>query len=73
MYSVFIDLVTTYFTANRWYASLGCWKDTESFAVATLEGSDSLLEGPYATREKPIDTCAKVARKHEYKGKTRDF
>ena len=56
------------FVANRWYASLGCWKDTDSFAVATLEGSDPLLKGSLAEREKPIDTCAQVAGKHNYKG-----
>lgn len=58
------------FVENRWYASLGCWKDTESFAVGTLEGSDALLQGLYVTREKPIDTCAQVARKHDYKGES---
>ena len=55
--------------ANRWYASLGCWKDTESSSVSSLEGSDSLLQGSYLKRDKPIDTCAQVARKHDYKGK----
>ncbi|XP_066025158.1 uncharacterized protein [Pocillopora verrucosa] len=53
--------------ANRWYASLGCWKDTESFAVSPLEGADPLLTEPYLTRQKPIDTCAQVARKHDFK------
>ena len=59
--------------ANRWYASLGCWKETESFAVASLEGSDPLLTEPYATRRKPIDTCAQVAKRHDFKGKTKPF
>jgi len=53
--------------ANRWYASLGCWKDTESLAVPSLEGSDPLLQDSYVTRKKPIDTCAEIARKHAYK------
>lgn len=57
--------------ANRWYASLGCWKETESFAVASLEGSDPLLTEPYVTRQKPIDTCAQVAKRHDFKGKTK--
>lgn len=64
---------TLCFTANRWYASLGCWKDTESFAVSPLEGADPLLTEPYLTRQKPIDTCAQVARKHDYKGKLLPF
>lgn len=61
------------FTANRWYASLGCWKDTDSFAVASLEDSDPLLTDPYATRQKPIDTCAQVAKRHDFKGKVKPF
>lgn len=61
------------FAANRWYASLGCWKDTDSFAVASLEDSDPLLTDPYATRQKPIDTCAEVAKRHDFKGKARPF
>ncbi|XP_015765053.1 PREDICTED: uncharacterized protein LOC107343965 [Acropora digitifera] len=52
---------------NRWYASLGCWKDTESSAVSPLEGSDPLLKDSYITREKAIDTCAQVSRKHDFK------
>lgn len=64
---------TLCFTANRWYASLGCWRDTESFAVSPLEGADPLLTEPYLTRQKPIDTCAQVARKHDYKGKLLPF
>ncbi|PFX33592.1 Tolloid-like protein 1 [Stylophora pistillata] len=53
--------------AHRWYASLGCWKDTETFAVTPLEGADPLLTEPYLTRKKPIDTCAQVARKHDFR------
>ena len=56
------------FAANRWYASLGCWKDTDSFAVASLEDSDPLLTDSYAMRQKPIDTCAQVAKRHDFKG-----
>ena len=36
--------------------------------VPSLEGSDPLLQDSYVTRKKPIDTCAEIARKHEYKG-----
>lgn len=61
------------FTANRWYASLGCWKDTDSFAVDSLEGSDPLLTEPYTMRQKPIDTCAQVAKRHDFKGKVKPF
>ena len=57
---------------NRWYASLGCWKDTESSAVSSLEGSDPLLKDSYITREKAIDTCAQVSRKHDFKGNKED-
>ncbi|XP_031554877.1 uncharacterized protein LOC116291804 isoform X2 [Actinia tenebrosa] len=49
------------------FASLGCWRDTESFAIPSLEGTDPRLSESYRLRAKPIDTCASVAFKHGYK------
>ena len=41
---------------------LGCWKDTASRAIPTLEGLDSNLDGNYWSRVNAIIKCQKAAQ-----------
>ncbi|XP_078580859.1 uncharacterized protein LOC144864360 isoform X45 [Branchiostoma floridae x Branchiostoma japonicum] len=49
------------------YISLGCWRDSGSRAIPTLEGKDKLLDGSYATRAGAIDKCYQVAKSRGYR------
>jgi len=48
------------------YVSIGCYKDTASRAIATLEEKDSILDGPYQDRVSPIAKCAVAAMRRGY-------
>ncbi|XP_078580869.1 uncharacterized protein LOC144864555 [Branchiostoma floridae x Branchiostoma japonicum] len=43
------------------YIGLGCWRDTYTRAIPTLEGTNSRLDGSYPTRQNPIEKCYQVA------------
>ncbi|XP_078371988.1 uncharacterized protein LOC144655582 isoform X3 [Oculina patagonica] len=45
------------------YKSVGCYKDTGNRAIPTIEGKDSILDGPYRNRQNAITKCAVAARK----------
>ncbi|XP_077863241.1 protein SpAN-like, partial [Saccoglossus kowalevskii] len=47
------------FTNRRVYARLGCFGDTAVRAISTLEGTDSRLDGAYASREDAIEKCSR--------------
>ena len=49
------------------YQSVGCWKDTGSRAIATLEGKDNRLDGSYGLRINPIQKCHEVAKSRGFK------
>ncbi|XP_035674439.1 uncharacterized protein LOC118414482 isoform X3 [Branchiostoma floridae] len=49
------------------YISLGCWRDSGSRAIPTLEGKDKLLDGSYTTRAGAIDKCYQVAKSRGYR------
>ena len=49
------------------YKNAGCYKDTSSRAIPTLEGKDSILDGQYQSRKNPIAKCTLAARKKGYK------
>ena len=49
------------------YKNVGCYKDTSSRAIPTLEGKDSILDGQYSSRKNPIAKCALAARKKGYR------
>ena len=45
------------------YTHLGCWRDEENdHSIPNIEGSDSRLDGHYATRDNAIKKCFEVAR-----------
>lgn len=44
--------------------NLGCWLDKANRAIATLEGTDQRLDGPYEHRVLPVQKCAQVAHDH---------
>ena len=48
------------------YKNVGCYKDTSSRAIPTLEGKDPILDGQYSSRKNPIAKCALAARKKGY-------
>ena len=41
--------------------SLGCWADTSSRAIPSLEGKHALLKDSYKTRTEPYEKCLKAA------------
>ena len=43
------------------YDEVGCYKDTGSRTIPTLEGKDSILDGSYSSRTNPIAKCAVAA------------
>ncbi|CAK8691480.1 unnamed protein product [Clavelina lepadiformis] len=49
------------------YQSRGCWRDTSSRAVPTVEGSSSILDGAYQHRHNALKKCARVAKDRGYK------
>ena len=49
------------------YKNVGCYKDTSSRAIPTLEGKDPILDGQYQSRKNPIAKCALAARKKGYR------
>ncbi|XP_070573848.1 adhesion G protein-coupled receptor L4-like [Ptychodera flava] len=46
--------------------NLGCWKDSESRAIPTLEGKDSRLDGPYQSRVDAVRKCKEAAMARGY-------
>ena len=48
------------------YDTVGCYKDTENRAIATLEGQDPILDGSYSMRTNPTTKCAVAAIKAGY-------
>ncbi|XP_077978220.1 uncharacterized protein LOC144433736 [Glandiceps talaboti] len=46
---------------NMVVEELGCWKDTRTRAIVTLEGTDDRLDGSYGDREKAFKKCAEAA------------
>ncbi|XP_013402745.1 uncharacterized protein LOC106168282 [Lingula anatina] len=52
--------------AYKNYHSIGCWTDSNPRAIATLEGSDSNLDGAYSTRSNPIYKCYLAAKSRGY-------
>ena len=45
------------------YTDVGCYKDKGDRAIPTLEGKDSILDGPYKSRKIAIEKCAVAARR----------
>ena len=50
-----------------YYKNVGCYKDTSSRAIPTLEGKDLILDGQYSSRKNAIAKCALAARKRGYR------
>ena len=48
------------------YDAVGCYKDTGSRAIPSLEGKDSILDGSYSSRTNPIAKCAVAAMRAGY-------
>ena len=48
------------------YDEVGCYRDTGSRAIPTLEGNDSILDGSYSSRTNPIAKCAVAAMRAGY-------
>ncbi len=48
------------------YNAVGCYKDTSSHAIQTLEGKDAILDGSYSSRTNPIAKCAVAAIRAGY-------
>ena len=48
------------------YHTVGCYKDTSSRAIQSLEGTDPILDGSYGTRANPIAKCAAAAMRAGY-------
>ncbi|XP_076807267.1 uncharacterized protein LOC143450551 [Clavelina lepadiformis] len=49
------------------YQSRGCWRDTSSRAIPTVEGSSPILDGAYQHRHNALEKCARVAEYRDYK------
>ena len=45
---------------------MGCFKDTGSRAIPTLEGKDAILDGSYRGRKNAIAKCAATARRRGF-------
>lgn len=45
------------------YQTIGCFKDSSSRAIPTIEGQDSILDGHYTTRKDAINKCYQAAKK----------
>ena len=48
------------------YDEVGCYKDTGSRAIPTLEGKDSILDRSYSSHTNPIAKCAVAAMRVGY-------
>ena len=48
------------------YEAVGCYADTANRAIPTLEGKDSILDGPYKNRKNAIAKCAAAARRRGF-------
>jgi len=48
------------------YESLGCWGDSYSRAIGTLEGKHELLDGNYKDRENALEKCGQAAESLGY-------
>ncbi|XP_065656893.1 uncharacterized protein LOC136082237 [Hydra vulgaris] len=46
--------------------NLGCWKDTINRAMATMEGSSIMLNGPYQNRQNAVEKCFKIGNLKGY-------
>ena len=46
---------------------MGCYKDTGSRAIPTLEGKDSIFDAPHWLRANPIGKCALAATRAGYR------
>ena len=53
--------------ANPLYTSVGCFKDTGTRAIQTLEGKDKRLDGSYGSRKDAIEKCYAAAKEKGYK------
>ena len=49
------------------YETIGCFKDTANRAIPTLEGQDSILDGPYQARRDAKEKCYQAATKRGFK------
>ena len=56
-----------FISAAKPYKSLGCFKDEANRAIASLEGTNSILDGHYRNRENHIEKCYKVSLSLGYK------
>ena len=52
--------------ARPFFTSVGCWKDTQNRAIATLEGQDDRLDGSYGSRSNPIQKCYEAAKERGF-------
>lgn len=48
------------------YTSVGCYKDSSSHLIQTMEGKDSILDGSYSSRTNSIAKCAVAAMRAGY-------
>ena len=53
-------------TTQSVFKPLGCWKDTRSRAIPTLEGKDARLKGRATSRDYSIDLCYQSAKARGY-------
>ena len=49
------------------YRSVGCWKDTATRAIPSLEGKDTKLDLSYTARKDAIRKCYEAAKQRGYK------
>ena len=49
---------------------MGCYKDEYNRAIPSLEGKDSILDGPHGSRKNPVQKCYQAALKRDYPGFT---
>ena len=48
------------------FKGVGCYNDTADRAIQTIEGTDSILDGDYLSRENPLAKCAIAAIKRGF-------
>ena len=48
------------------YETIGCYRDTSTRAIPTLEGKDATLDGSYPSRANAIAKCAAAAMRAGY-------
>ena len=49
------------------YSNIGCFNDTQTFAIPSLEEQDAVLDGEYTTRQDGVRKCALAAKKRLHK------